>query len=603
MNPLFRNVCLTVVLVTVPLRGQTTQPLDKTGTIRLDGTDYRYTLTPTTAPPVTPPATPSVPAFKVLPFNATAPATVHVNALDIPLASGTPLTAKYEWDFGDGTPTARLPGWNAAHVYDTPGTYTLSLRLTVDRMSFHVGSMSVVIKANTRKTLHIAQEGDDSNPGTVDRPLKTFIRASNLLRDNTQLLFRRGDRFDIQDVEMNLRSKNVLIGAYGDDTKPRPVFWKLPSTKTRLAIMMYRPAADVVIQDICFDGPYTVEPGKGAPKVPFDGINPIGDNITIRRCEFRNITTAVSSERKVSGLLFEGNSAPLDTGIRGYMVWGQGSDHVYLNNTCANSTREHGFRINFATRLLIAGNTMTNLDRAAQGDKDDIAKGCIEMHTGSYAYIANNTVHSGALRVGPRGGDTEPADTAMEWAVIEGNQVTGSAISVRPGTHHAVLRNNVVRNEEGVKVFRADSAGRTSTDIVIDHNTTIAPSEIARFLNVEGKAERITLTNNLLIAPKMVVGKDAAAAVYVGMSDISCFDRIAGNVWSKPASSVKFAGEGGLFYIGNKWGEPAGYIPFDKWKSFPQVSGDDVASDLGVDDNGQPNAAAIARGAGALQSR
>ena len=49
------------------------------------------------------------------------------------LNSGSPITARYEWDFGD--PNGKynaLTGFNASHVYDAPGTYTVTLKVTDD---------------------------------------------------------------------------------------------------------------------------------------------------------------------------------------------------------------------------------------------------------------------------------------------------------------------------------------------------------------------------------------------------------------------------------------------------------------------------------------
>ena len=35
---------------------------------------------------------------------------------------------EYEWDFGDLSP--KFYGFNAAHIYETPGTYTVTLKVT-----------------------------------------------------------------------------------------------------------------------------------------------------------------------------------------------------------------------------------------------------------------------------------------------------------------------------------------------------------------------------------------------------------------------------------------------------------------------------------------
>src|SRR5690606_5512664 len=56
--------------------------------------------------------------------------TIHVDALTSSLNVGNPTTARYEWDFGDpSSPYNKLVGYNAAHNYANPGTYTVTLKV------------------------------------------------------------------------------------------------------------------------------------------------------------------------------------------------------------------------------------------------------------------------------------------------------------------------------------------------------------------------------------------------------------------------------------------------------------------------------------------
>jgi hypothetical protein len=75
------------------------------------------------------------------------------------LGGGLPHTASYRWDFGDTSSTSAynvLPGFNAAHVYDTPGNYTLTLRVTNENGEQSAAvTRSVVVRSE-----HGAQRAD-----------------------------------------------------------------------------------------------------------------------------------------------------------------------------------------------------------------------------------------------------------------------------------------------------------------------------------------------------------------------------------------------------------------------------------------------------------
>ena len=83
-------------------------------------------------------------------------------------------------------------------------------------------------------------------------------------------------------------------------------------------------------------------------------------------------------------------------------MWGQGSEQLIIGNTAVNSTREHIVRLVDTTEVNVENNTFTNADRSSV-DVYDFSKGCIEIHRGSYAYVAGNNVTDGDIRTGPLG--------------------------------------------------------------------------------------------------------------------------------------------------------------------------------------------------------
>ncbi|MFQ5857373.1 MAG: PKD domain-containing protein [Anaerolineae bacterium] len=73
-----------------------------------------------------------------------APLAVNVHGLDSDLGAGSPITARYAWDFGDNTPSSQfnhLVGYGGAHIYDEPGTYTITLNIVVENLNFTVGTV------------------------------------------------------------------------------------------------------------------------------------------------------------------------------------------------------------------------------------------------------------------------------------------------------------------------------------------------------------------------------------------------------------------------------------------------------------------------------
>ena len=87
--------------------------------------------------------------FPILSTQGMAPFAVHVHGLDTSLGAGDPLTALYEWDFDDPSGDYdTLVGWSAAHVYDEPGTYTLTLKVTNHNGLSDVASVQVHVAAD-----------------------------------------------------------------------------------------------------------------------------------------------------------------------------------------------------------------------------------------------------------------------------------------------------------------------------------------------------------------------------------------------------------------------------------------------------------------------
>jgi PKD repeat protein len=494
---------------------------------------------------------------------------VHVHAMESTLGAGTDITARYEWDFGD--PNGRynkLVGFNAAHLYENPGTYTITLKITNENGVSATRTTQITVRPETRRTIYVAANGNDSNDGlSSSRPVKSLWRIQELLNHDTRVLLRRGDTFD-WNTKLAIRFDNVLIGAYGSGAQP---VVRTTTANQDHVFRTYDETDNVTIRDITIDSAYgwNLDYAGGAVGIQPDGRNIAGVDLT-----FRNVSSAVNGEDGPQGFLLLGSKATSVTSVRAYGVWAAGSDYVVLGNEIPNSTREHILRLGGLSRLLAHDNTFANIGGT---DSLDIEKTVMALQTGTDLYISGNHVIKGEIGMGPLGGSagSNHAEARTVDVVVEGNVFENGLIGINPGTVNAFIRNNVIRRDGSTAInITADEAGysgRKIQNITIANNTGINYAVTGgRMINLhESTNAQITLVNNLYVAPHMEVGAFQAANVYVSGNDLSSFKLITNNVWASP-TILGFA-EGGLHYVYPYWSSKAGYQTPAEWSAFPQV--------------------------------
>ena len=370
---------------------------------------------------------------------------VQVNAVQTGLAIGadlgvgTPLTARYQWDFGDttsGSQFDQLPGFNAAHVYDVPGLYTITL--TITNQAGQTGVAQQMIRVTPPAVVPQAIYVDNTLSGVRPDPgggidVPSLAAALPFLSNNTQLLFHRGETFSVTQT-INVTFSNVTIGAYGTGSAPE---LQLPSTSSQFLPIVTTSAAsnNTVVRDLTLDA-------AGSSKIGV-GVQPDGTNIVIRNCNFQNLDDAINGNFGPVGLLALDNTAGV---LKEYFTYIKGTDHVYLGNTIGDSTAQHNFRT-YGIRVLCYGNDVTNLPGGSSIDT-------LRVNDGEWIYWANNTLHSGQIIAGPLGPDSAGSQpgSGVSWLVIENNrelQVPGqylpnNRIEIDAGVQHVMIRNNYV---------------------------------------------------------------------------------------------------------------------------------------------------------------
>jgi hypothetical protein len=572
----------------------TTPPTTTTTTPPSSGS----TTTTTTTPPSTPVVSGSWSTYTAASSSdSTAPQAVMAVLAPVPtvgiviavqgkssiLGHGSPITANYQWNFGDPSSQYNaLTGFNASHVYNNPGTYTITLTVTNDLHKVSTVSAQITISADYRSQIYVdSVNGSDSNNGSSPSDaVKTAARADQLLRSNTEVLFDRGEEFNTTTTFLTPYS-NVLIGAYGTGNNP------IINWDTNVSGVIFSNSAGasvgVTFQDLTIDTENHADPG--ASWLP-QAIVPRGTNIDINNVQFLDVDYDINANSAPTGLMVTNCTSPLSNGLSAYFLWNESIDSVILGNTVVNSIHEHIIRTSGASQELIAYNNFTNND----------GKGCIEVHEGSYAWVQGNTVTNGDIRVGPLGLWGEPVTEITQYAVIQANIVNNVSINVDPGSDDISIRDNVINRNEGmmIDVASTDSIGHTSGDIQILNNTGISDGTNGNFLKVEDHTLGIILANNLMIAPNLVVGENGSAPVYDYENNLSSFTYIGGNVWPSP-DILGFA-DGGINFAGVTF-TSAGYFTPAAWNA-QSVVANDIFSNVAVSSSYAPSSSSVAATAG-----
>jgi len=131
----------------------------------------------------------------------------------------------YEWDFGDGSEA--FHGFNAAHVYQEPGSYVASLTVTSEFGWTSTDTLTIEVLESDGVTYYVdAESGDDGNEGTSPGSAwRTALYAfDQSYGPGDRVLFRRGQTFPMAAKAMSYTSwrdrYGFMFGAFGDGPKP-----------------------------------------------------------------------------------------------------------------------------------------------------------------------------------------------------------------------------------------------------------------------------------------------------------------------------------------------------------------------------------------------
>lgn len=250
--------------------------------------------------------------------SGTGPLFVHFDASGTvaPAVTSNPFRdLLYRWDFGDEDVTTwdvgarpgelkknRFTGPIAGHVYETPGTYTVTLSV-YDGANWTSGTTTITVAEPTTvysgsKTICVSSTGlPVAGVGGVPVGAQCFqlatveLALAKITGTDNRLLFKRGDTFTSSGTTYAPNFTGITIGAYG--TGGKPIVNLISSTSNYSAINLV--AQDGRIMDIAFT---TSLPGLLAPSQACKvGTNTLGASVFL---DGQPLTTAETRSNSAS---------------------------------------------------------------------------------------------------------------------------------------------------------------------------------------------------------------------------------------------------------------------------------------------------------------
>lgn len=458
--------------------------------------------------------------------SGTAPFLVHCDATRVwsPVVECQSIeSTHFYWNFGDSdTPTYvtgakknRDTGYQGSHVYETGGTYTVTLTIvhstsgdTTPITETRTQTITVADEdtAYAGATIYVAASGNDTNDGSLANPIATFGEGRTRLLSTSgprRLLLRRGDTFTCgTSYTVGSVTGPYHISDYGDAGQPIPV---IANSNGNPILITSASPLELTYSDLKITGSNSI------------GLRP-GNRTLALRCVLDGMESGVSTStsygsRDENGLF----DCSITNSVKYGVYWNFGNhDSIVgctIDGVTTTSPGEH-----LARTYLTHSNIRGNLFRGGRQSKHQLKfVGYTNPDKVEYTDISDNRFENplGVAWMVAIAPVDDAKDELIEHCLIERNHfVAGPSTSVML---YAQNRNNIVRNN----LFDMSGGNSTVTAIrvsalgvvpepdgwLILNNTAYRPytTSTSRMVQIDAEVLTTTVKNNLIEANAAVM--------------------------------------------------------------------------------------------------
>ncbi|MBL8861149.1 MAG: PKD domain-containing protein [Planctomycetes bacterium] len=462
----------------------------------------------------------------------------------------------YRWDFGDegsgtwainGKPKNSAFGYVTAHVFETPGTYRVSLQVTEPGGTIHDYHQDITVTdpdvVYAGRTYYVSATGNDSNDGlTPGTAYRTAARAMNTLfasHGPRRVLFRRGDVWPMStSISASGRNGPYTIGAYGTGANP-----VIQASHAGNGIALTPSVSDVRIVDVDFSGPH--------PSASDTGVQ-LGRDSLLLRSTVRGFRTAVAGHDSACIGNTVADCSILDNGTYGLYyapaynpnVVNDPPRHLAVMGNRFDNAIGNSLLRTYVSRSLWQANLF---QRAGQS-----ATRLLGIHApkkAEFVSITDNVFRATTvwvLEIGPE--NTENGGSGGVQQVVENVVLEGNRFSVPPASQvdtfvlvwgrHVTVRNNIFDHTGanwGASVrVSARGIGPVPVGTRIDNNTVYRATPSAgpwQFVTASSQ-DQTRVRNNIVYSP--------ASSVTVAQGTVSAQNNLTANPLFQNAAAGDF---------------------------------------------------------------